>query len=192
MWQNCSDNFARNTKAEKLQFEQHARSTGCPNKSSVPWSNEPSTEKTRLRSCGETATWLYHRTWEWLIDKVRLKVIYEKLSVVTLWRDPDARSPFPRGVSCRMLFAWPCKPTCRNCNTKNETVTFRSFAEWNSAFVYVVAYTFKCSFRTQQRLVGIGSQYRKWRRFRSTDERASTICINDKSWPDRPHSLLHS
>ena len=55
-----------------------------------------------------------------------------------MWQDLGARSPFPRGVSCRMLFAWPCKPTCRNCNTKNEGVSEVSRGE-TRVFVYVAA-----------------------------------------------------
>lgn len=58
----------------------------------------------------------------WLINEQALKATYGKQRQLTSWRDPDAQSPFPQDTSCRMLFAWPCKPMCRNCNTKNESV----------------------------------------------------------------------
>lgn len=55
---------------------------------------------------------------------------------LTLWRGPDARSPFPQDTSCRMLFAWPCKPMCRNCNTKNRVGYVVKFTRGNLHRVY--------------------------------------------------------
>lgn len=66
--------------------------------------------------------------WGGVVRSNNLARVY---GVVTLWLGPDARSPFPPSTSCQMLFVWPCKPTCRNWNTKNKRLASIEFAMRN-------------------------------------------------------------